>query len=44
MTHLLDGGNDLMIAAIALAHDLTLVTHNGDEFRRVPNLKVEDWA
>jgi tRNA(fMet)-specific endonuclease VapC len=23
------GGNDLMIAAIALAHDLKVVTHNG---------------
>lgn len=37
------GGNDLMIAAIALAHDLTLATHNGEEFRRVPGLRVEDW-
>ena len=37
------GGNDLMIAAIALAHDLTLATHNGGEFRRVPDLRVEDW-
>jgi tRNA(fMet)-specific endonuclease VapC len=37
------GGNDLMIASIALAHDLTLVTHKGDEFRRVPGLRVEDW-
>lgn len=38
------GGNDLMIAAIALAYDLTLVTHNGDEFNRVPGLRVEDWT
>ena len=38
------GGNDLMIAAIALAHDLTLATHNGGEFRRVPDLRVEDWV
>lgn len=37
------GGNDLMIAATALANDLTLVTHNGAEFRRVPGLRVEDW-
>lgn len=37
------GGNDLMIAAIACAHDLTLATHNGAEFRRVPELRVEDW-
>ncbi len=37
------GPNDLMIAAIALARDLTLVTHNTREFSRVPNLKIEDW-
>jgi tRNA(fMet)-specific endonuclease VapC len=37
------GGNDLMIAAIALAHDLTLVTHNQKEFGRVQGLKIEDW-
>ena len=38
------GGNDLMIAAIALTHDLTVVTHNCDEFNRVPGLRVEDWS
>lgn len=37
------GPNDLMIAAVALANDLTLVTHNTREFNRVPGLKVEDW-
>jgi len=37
------GTNDLLIAAIALAHDLTLVTHNVREFRRVAGLRVEDW-
>jgi len=37
------GTNDLMIASIALARDLTLVTHNTREFSRVPNLKIEDW-
>ena len=37
------GGNDLLIAATALAHDLTLVTNNAAEFRRVPGLRVEDW-
>ncbi len=34
---------DLMIAAVALAHDLTLVTHNTVDFRNVPGLRVEDW-
>lgn len=38
------GNNDLMIAAIALANDLTVVTHNVDEFRRVTGLRVEDWS
>jgi len=37
------GPNDLMIAAIALAHDLTVVTRNTKEFSRVANLKVENW-
>lgn len=37
------GGNDLLIAAHALALDLTLVTANETEFRRVPGLVVENW-
>ena len=37
------GPNDLMIAAIALASGLVLVTHNSAEFSRVPGLQVEDW-
>jgi tRNA(fMet)-specific endonuclease VapC len=37
------GPNDLMIAAIALANDLTLVSHNTKEFSRVSGLKLVDW-
>lgn len=37
------GSYDLMIAAIALAHDLILVTHNTREFERVEGLAIEDW-
>lgn len=37
------GPNDLLIAAIALAHKVTLVTHNTREFSRVPDLDIEDW-
>lgn len=37
------GPNDLMIASIALVHDLTVVTRNIREFSRVSHLKVEDW-
>ncbi len=34
---------DLMIAAVALEHDLTLVTHNTKDFARIPDLRLEDW-
>jgi tRNA(fMet)-specific endonuclease VapC len=37
------GGNDLMIAAIALANNGTLVTNNTREFSRVPGLRWETW-
>lgn len=37
------GANDLFIAAVAKTHDLILVTHNTNEFRRIPGLQVEDW-
>ena|SRR5579871_1702169 len=38
------GSNDLWIAAHALASELTLVTNNEKEFRRVRGLKVQNWA
>jgi tRNA(fMet)-specific endonuclease VapC len=37
------GANDLLIAAIALAAELTLVTHNTSEFGRISGLALEDW-
>lgn len=37
------GPNDLLIAAIALAHNVALVTHNTGEFGRVSGLLLEDW-
>ena len=37
------GERDLLIATIALSHDLILVTHNTTEFQRVPGLRWEDW-
>ncbi|MEC4817335.1 MAG: type II toxin-antitoxin system VapC family toxin [Scytonema sp. PMC 1069.18] len=37
------GPYDLQIAAIALVHQLTLVTHNTREFVRVKGLQIEDW-
>jgi tRNA(fMet)-specific endonuclease VapC len=38
------GNNDLWIAAHALTDQLTLVTNNESEFRRVRGLKVQNWA
>ena len=38
------GPMDLLIAAIALANNLILVTHNTTEFSRVAGLQLEDWA
>jgi tRNA(fMet)-specific endonuclease VapC len=37
------GQNDLLIASHALTLGLTLVTDNVREFRRIPDLDVENW-
>ena len=37
------GPHDLLIAAVALRHDLTLVTHNTADFKNVPGLRLDDW-
>lgn len=37
------GAYDLQIAAIALANNLILVTHNTRDFERVDGLQLEDW-
>jgi tRNA(fMet)-specific endonuclease VapC len=37
------GSNDLLIASIALANGLILITHNLREFGRVTGLQLEDW-
>jgi len=37
------GERDLLIASIASARGLTVVTHNLSEFARVPRLRSEDW-
>ncbi len=38
------GAHDLMIAATALAHDITLVTRDTSDFSRVQDLRIEDWS
>ncbi len=38
------GGNDLWIAAHALAMNLTLVTNNTQEFKRIEGLTIENWV
>ena len=38
------GGNDLWIAAHAKSAGVTLVTNNEREFKRVPGLKLQNWA
>ena len=38
------GSLDMLIAAHALALKCILVTNNEDEFRRVPHLRVQNWA
>jgi tRNA(fMet)-specific endonuclease VapC len=38
------GANDLWIAAHAMFMNLILVTNNEREFRRVPDLKIENWT
>lgn len=34
---------DILIAATALENRLTVVTANTRHFRRIPNLKIENW-
>lgn len=38
------GPNDLCIAAIVLANNGTLITHNTKEFSRIEDLRIEDWT
>ena len=37
------GSLDMLIAASALSNNSVLVTNNDKEFRRIPELKVQNW-
>jgi tRNA(fMet)-specific endonuclease VapC len=34
---------DMLIASVAMANDLIVVTNNEKEFRRISGLKIENW-
>lgn len=38
------GPLDLLIAAHAISEQLTLITNNDNEFKRIKSLSVENWA
>jgi tRNA(fMet)-specific endonuclease VapC len=38
------GSFDMLIAAHALSINSVLITSNESEFKRVSNLKIENWA
>ncbi|TGK27869.1 type II toxin-antitoxin system VapC family toxin [Leptospira yasudae] len=38
------GPNDLLIASVVLSSNGILITNNEKEFKRIPNLKVENWV
>ena len=38
------GTQDLKIAAVALANQVTLVTRNRQDFSRIPGLAIDDWS
>ncbi len=45
---LLDAGQpkpqmDLLIAATSLVHNLTLVTHNTQDYSGIPGVRLDDW-
>lgn len=35
---------DILIAGIAVAHDLVIVMHNQQHFLHMPNVTIEDWS
>jgi len=38
------GERDLVVASVAVTHEITLVTHSHREFARMSGLPLEDWT
>ena len=38
------GAMDMLIASVAVANDLTLITNDSKDFKRVKNLQIENWV
>ena len=38
------GMSDLKIAAIAISQNGTLISRNLNDFKKVPDLRIEDWT
>ena len=38
------GAYDIQLAGQALSKSLIFITHNVEEFERVPGLAIEDWV
>lgn len=38
------GHTDTLIAGIAMANDLQLITNNTDHFKRIKGLEIENWT
>jgi tRNA(fMet)-specific endonuclease VapC len=38
------GTQDMLIASIVLANEMTLLTRNLRDFEKVPGLALEDWS
>ena len=38
------GTQDLLIASVALANEMTLLTRNVRDFQKVPGIRYEDWS
>jgi tRNA(fMet)-specific endonuclease VapC len=34
---------DLLNGAVALVHNFTMVTHNGQDYANIPTLTIDDW-